>query len=258
MREAKKRKVHAPEFKAKVGLEALRGVKTINEIGQEFGVHPLQVGQWKKEIQEQAKTLRTWIDKSDAVAVVRQCALAGVSRATIYAQQIPRPIDDGELLVSRLIDKEYTRRPFYGSRKIAIFLRQAGHAINRKRVQRLMQMLGLAGMAPGPNTSRAHPEHKIYPYLLRGMPVVRPNQVWSTDLTYIRLRGALCTWWRSSIGTRAGCSAGGSATAWKRRSVSIAWTRHCATMASRKCSTVIRAHGSPARPSSMCSSARVW
>lgn len=121
------------------------------------------------------------------MAVVRQCVLAGVSRATIYAQRVPPAIDDGELLMSRLIDEEYTRRPFYGSRKMVIFLRQAGHVINRKRVQRLMQMLGLAGMAPGPNTSRPHPEHKIYPYVLRGVPVVRPNQVWSTDLTYVRL-----------------------------------------------------------------------
>ena len=232
MREAKKRKFLAPEFKAKVGLEALRGVKTSNEIGQEYGVHPVQVGQWKKAIQAQAKTLfegkrgpqrtaahqepellyseigqaeggtrlaqkkvrdepvmmrQTWIDKEDAVAVVRQCVLAGVSRATIYARQTPRPIADGDLLLNRPIDEEYTRRPFYGSRKMVIFLQGSGHAVNRKRVQRLMRRLGLAGMAPGPNTSGAHPEHKIYPYLLRGVPVVRPNQVWSTDVTYIRL-----------------------------------------------------------------------
>ena len=62
-----------------------------------------------------------------------------------------------------------------------------GYHINRKRVQRLMGILGLAGMAPGPNTSRPHPQHKIYPYLLRGLDVIRPNQVWSTDITYIRL-----------------------------------------------------------------------
>ena len=119
--------------------------------------------------------------------MVRQCVLAGVSRATIYAQQTPRPVADGDLLLSRLIDEEYTRRPFYGSRKMVIFLQGSGHAVNRKRVQRLMRRLGLAGMAPGPNTSGAHPEHKVYPYLLRGVPVVRPNQVWSTDVTYIRL-----------------------------------------------------------------------
>lgn len=68
-----------------------------------------------------------------------------------------------------------------------VFLRAAGHIVNRKRVQRLMRSMGLAGMAPGPNTSKAHPEHKVYPYLLRGVPVTRPNQVWSTDITYIRL-----------------------------------------------------------------------
>ena len=86
-----------------------------------------------------------------------------------------------------LIDAEYTRHPFYGSRKIKIYLRGLGHKINRKRVQRLMGILGLAGMASGPNTSRPHPQHKIYPYLLRGVNVIRPNQVWSTDITYIRL-----------------------------------------------------------------------
>jgi putative transposase len=66
-------------------------------------------------------------------------------------------------------------------------LRQQGHEINRKRVQRLMREMGLAGMAPGPATSKKHPEHKIYPYLLRGVPITRPGQVWSTDVTYIRL-----------------------------------------------------------------------
>jgi len=128
-----------------------------------------------------------WIDKGDAVAVVRQCALAGVSRATVYAQQNPRPVDESDLLLSRLIDEEYTRHPFYGSRKMVIFLKVAGHTVNRKRAQRLMQRMGLAGMAPGPNTSRPHPEHKVYPYLLRGVSVVKPNQIWSTDITYIRL-----------------------------------------------------------------------
>ena len=128
-----------------------------------------------------------WIDQGGAVAVVQQCILAGVSRATVYAQQEPRPVDEIDLLLSRRIDEEYTRRPFYGTRRMVVFLKTAGHIVNRKRVQRLMRQMGLAGMAPGPNTSRAHPEHKIYPYLLRGVPIVRPNQVWSTDITYIRL-----------------------------------------------------------------------
>ena len=130
---------------------------------------------------------QAWIGKDVAVAVVRQCVLAGVSRATVYARHEPGPVDESDLLFSRLIDEEYTRRPFYGSRKMVVFLKTAGHTINRKRVQRLMRQMGLAGMAPGPNTSRPHPGHKVYPYLLRGVSVVRPNQVWSTDITYIRL-----------------------------------------------------------------------
>jgi putative transposase len=130
---------------------------------------------------------QAWICKEDAVAMVRQCALAGVSRATIYAQRVPGPDDESDLPLCSLIDEEYTRRPFYGSRKMVVFLKTAGHTVNRKRVQRLMRKMGLAGMAPGPNTSRPHPEHKVYPYLLRGVSVVRPNQVWSTDITYIRL-----------------------------------------------------------------------
>ena len=85
------------------------------------------------------------------------------------------------------IDAEYTRHPFFGSRRMVVFLIQLGHIVNRKRIQRLMRILGLAGMAPGPNTSRPHPEHKIYPYLLRGVAITRPNQVWSTDITYVRL-----------------------------------------------------------------------
>jgi putative transposase len=128
-----------------------------------------------------------WIDDGDAVAIVRQCILAGVSRATVYAQRKPKRVDESDLRISRLIDEAYTRRPFYGSRKMVVFLKKVGHLVNRKRVRRLMHLMGLAGMAPGPNTSRPHPEHKIYPYRLRGVPVVRPNQVWSTDITYIRL-----------------------------------------------------------------------
>ena len=124
-----------------------------------------------------------WIDPGEPVAVVQQCALAGLCRATVYAQRRPPVIDAGDLLHSRLIDEEYTRHPFYGTRRMVIFLEQLGHTVNRKRVRRLMRLMGLSGMAPGPNTSRPRPEHPVYPYLLRGVPVVRPNQVWSTDIS---------------------------------------------------------------------------
>lgn len=132
-------------------------------------------------------TRRAWISQEDEVSVVRQCALAAVSRATFYARQLAQPVDGIDLLLRRLIDEEYTRHPFYGSRKMVIFLKAMGHTVNRKRVQRLMREMGLVALAPGPNTSRPHPEHQVYPYLLRGVPVIRPNQVWSTDITYIRL-----------------------------------------------------------------------
>jgi putative transposase len=121
------------------------------------------------------------------LAISSQCALAGVTRSTFYAPLLLAVPDEEELLILALIDAEYTRHPFYGSRKMVVYLRIKGHTVNRKRVQRLMRILGLAGMAPGPNTSLPHPQHKIYPYLLRGVNVTRPNQVWSTDITYIRL-----------------------------------------------------------------------
>jgi len=121
------------------------------------------------------------------LSIVEQCDLADISRATYYADQYPREPDEEELLYLALIDAEYTKHPFYGSRKMVIVLLILGHIVNRKRVQRLMRILGLAGMAPGPNTSRAHPAHKVYPYLLRGIQIDRPNQVWSTDITYVRL-----------------------------------------------------------------------
>jgi putative transposase len=89
-----------------------------------------------------------------------------------------------------LIDEEYTQHPFYGSRRMVILLQKHGYTVNRKHLQRLMRVLGLAGMAPGPATSAPHSEHKIYPYLLRVVAVTRPNQVWSTDITSIRLAHA--------------------------------------------------------------------
>jgi putative transposase len=121
------------------------------------------------------------------LALTRQCELAGVTRSTVYRQHRVVEPNEQELILLSEIDAEYTRHPFYGSRKMTVYLCGIGHQINRKRIQRLMGILGLAGMAPGPNTSRPHPQHTIYPYLLRGLAVTRPNHVWSTDITYIRL-----------------------------------------------------------------------
>jgi putative transposase len=115
--------------------------------------------------------------------------LLKVTRSVVYEQKkhLLKAVDEDECLLLRLLDEEYTRHPFYGSRRMTKYLCGCGHAVNRKRVQRLMRTLGLAGIAPGPNTSKPHPQHKLYPYLLRGVDIIRPNQVWSTDITYIRL-----------------------------------------------------------------------
>ena len=122
-----------------------------------------------------------WIDmKDDLVPTTRQCELAGVSRATMYSRQRPKVANADDQLLSRLIDEEYTRHPFYGTRRMVVVISKAvGYRVNRKRLQRLMRQMGLQGMAPGPNTSRAHPQHPIYPYLLRGLEITRPNQVLS-------------------------------------------------------------------------------
>jgi putative transposase len=121
------------------------------------------------------------------LAPSRQCALAGVSRSVLYAPRREVEPDPEDLELLTLIDAEYTRHSFHGSRRMRHHLRDLGHRVNRKRVQRLMRTLGLSGMAPGPNTSRPHPRHKVYPYRLRGVEIDRPDQVWSADITYVRL-----------------------------------------------------------------------
>ncbi|AMM16535.1 integrase [Burkholderia sp. PAMC 28687] len=119
--------------------------------------------------------------------MVRQCELASVARSSAYRLGMVHEADQTDLQLCALIDEEYTRHPFYGSRRMVVFLLRQGHLVNRKRAQRLMRTMGLTGMAPGPATSVKHPGHKVYPYLLRGLPIVRSNHVWSTDITYIRL-----------------------------------------------------------------------
>ncbi len=90
-------------------------------------------------------------------------------------------------MLMRLIDEEYTRHPFYGSRRMVAILERQGYEVNRKRVQRLMDLMGLEAVYPKPRLSQGHPEHKKYPYLLRGVSIDRPDHVWSTDITYIRM-----------------------------------------------------------------------
>lgn len=133
------------------------------------------------------ETRRHWVSILEPLALNRQCELAGIARSVVYAPGLATKPDEQELTLLGLIDAEYTRHPFFGSRRMTVYLRGMGYRINRKRICRLMGILGLAGMAPGPNTSRPHPQRRIYPYLLRGVVVTRPNQVWSADISYVRL-----------------------------------------------------------------------
>jgi putative transposase len=119
------------------------------------------------------------------LSVRRQCELLGVNRAGLYYE----PVGESEenLLLMRLLDEQYTRAPFYGSRRMTAWLATQGHEVNRKRISRLMQVMGVEAVYPKPKLSQPGEGHKIYPYLLRGVTVERVNQVWSTDITYIRM-----------------------------------------------------------------------
>ena len=113
-----------------------------------------------------------------------QCALLGLPRSSFYYQAEPESA--ANLFYMRLLDEEYTRHPFYGVPRMTWWLRQAGYGVGPKRVRRLLRLMGLMAVYPKPHLSLNPLEHRRFPYLLRGVNIQRPNQVWSTDITYIR------------------------------------------------------------------------
>jgi putative transposase len=124
------------------------------------------------------------VDHDDPVLpVVAQCRLLKIARSTLYYRPVPVSADD--LAVMRRIDELHLAWPFYGSRRMAAVLRREGWAVNRKRAKRLMRVMAIEAIYQKPNTSKGHPDHKVYPYLLRGLTIDRPNQVWCADITYI-------------------------------------------------------------------------
>ena len=229
------RKQYSPKFKARVAIEAIRGEKTLSQLGSHFKVHPMQIAKWRKSAVEQLpelfvdgrtkarnseadsnalyeeigrlkveldwlkkklacsiEDLRPLVDRGDPeISVRRQCELLGVNRAGLYYE----PVGESEenLGLMRLLDEQYTRVPFYGSRKMTAWLATQGREVNRKRVSRLMAVMGIQAVYPKPRLSQPGENHKIYPYLLRGVEVERVNQVWSTDITYIRMARASFT-----------------------------------------------------------------
>ncbi|MFQ5854004.1 MAG: IS3 family transposase [Candidatus Binatia bacterium] len=127
---------------------------------------------------------RAMVDRRHpSLSVVRQCRVLGISRSSLYYQ--PVGISGEGLELMKLIDKQYLERPFYGSRRMAVWLRGQGYGINRKRVDRLMGVMGLKAIYRRPRTSKPGLGHRVYPYLLRSMKITRPNQVWAADITYV-------------------------------------------------------------------------
>ena len=117
----------------------------------------------------------------------RQCRLLGLPRSSYYYRTKPKPVED--LALMRVIDEVYLAQPVFGSRQMTRWLRRQGYKINRKRVRRLMRLMGLEALYPKPNLSWPRPGQQVYPYLLRHLAVTRPNQVWATDITYVPIAG---------------------------------------------------------------------
>src|SRR6266403_4582922 len=127
---------------------------------------------------------RAQVERTDPpLPVSQQCRLLAVSRSSVYRR--PAKVGEEDLAIMVLIDRQYLARPYYGSRRMAAWLATQGHMVNRKRVQRLMRLMGLVAIYQRPNTSKAAAAHKVYPYLLGGIAIERVNQVWSSDVTYI-------------------------------------------------------------------------
>src|SRR3984957_9508835 len=140
------------------------------------------LGQEAKSMSAPAR--RAKVERSGAeLSVLRQCQLLNVARSGVYRPQPETSADD--LALMRRIDELHLEKPFYGSRRLTFDLNEEGRGVNRKRVQRLMRLMGLEGLVPRPGTSKAARGNKIYPYLLRGVSITEPNHVWASDITYI-------------------------------------------------------------------------
>src|SRR3954464_15969909 len=251
------RRNHTPAFKAKVALAAVRGDKTLAELAQQFDIHPNQITQWKAQLLDGAAGVfgsetrgdsqgpavdltvlhakigeltlendflagqggfaerKAMIDRSHDLPITRQARMLNVSRGSVY--YLPRPASAADLALMRRMDELHLEFPFAGSRMLRDLLTAEGFQVGRRHVVTLMKRMRIQAVYRKPNTSKPAPGHKIYPYLLRNLPVTRPNQVWAMDITYVPMaRGfvylaAVIDWfsrrvlsWRLSITMEAG------------------------------------------------------
>ncbi|OGU04165.1 MAG: hypothetical protein A2X82_03730 [Geobacteraceae bacterium GWC2_55_20] len=198
--------------------------KLKEELYRQIGQLKVELDWLKKNLGCSAAQKRLLIDiKHPKISVVRQCRFLGLSHSSLYYQ--PVPVSTKNLTLMRLLDEEYTRHPFLGVIKLTDWLKKQGHPrVGTRHTRHLLRLMGLMAIYPGPNLSRRIPGHKIYPYLLRNVPIVRVNQVWSVDITYIRLKGGLYIWSRSLTGSAATFLILASASPWRPTSVSKHWS----------------------------------
>ena len=133
---------------------------------------------------------KAMVDQAIEMSIKRQCELLKVNRSSYYYQEVP--VSEDDLVLMKLIDELYLKRPTLGSRSMVDRLKDKGHEVNRKRVQRLMRLMGIEAIYPKPKTSMANKQHKVYSYLLKDIRVERANQVWVTDITYIPMHRGYC------------------------------------------------------------------
>ena len=158
---------------------------------QEIGQLQVELNWLKKRPDLSVKMKRQMIDSGNTVlSISNQCRLLELSRSSFYYQL--QPESELNLHLMDLIDQQYKKRPFYCARQMTEFLKRQGFWINHKRVERLMHKMGIMAIYPRPRTSLKDDSHRVYPYLLRDLPIIYPNQVWCADITYVRMhRGFL-------------------------------------------------------------------
>jgi len=219
------RRNHTPAFKARVAIAAIKGDRTLAELAEQFDVHPNQITTWKAQLEGGAadvfgcgngaaqpavdvKSLhakigvdagerffrgraqqggiaerKAMIDREHDLPITKQAHVLRISRGSVY--YLPRPVPEADLAIMRRLDRLHLEFPFAGSRMLRGLLAADGCKIGRRHVKTLMKRMGIEALYRRPRTTKPEPGHKIYPYLLRGIAITRPNQVWAMDITYI-------------------------------------------------------------------------
>src|SRR5438874_3912441 len=188
------------------------------------------------------------IDREHDLSITRQAKVLRISRCSVY--YLPRPVSEADLAIMRRLDRLHLEYPFAGARMLQGLLSADGCKIGRRHVKTLMRRMGIEALYRRSRTTKPEPGHMIYPYLLRGMAITRPNQVWAMDITYIPMASSISP--LCSTGSAVACCRGGCRSRWRRRSASRRWRTRSLITASLTSSTPIRAASSPARHSLAC------